>query len=396
MRLTASHDGKPLLALAPARSLRERVSQVWGDDLAASMVAVDDVRGPIRVHGVVEKPSDVGTNARRVLLIVNGRAVRDTGIVRAVESAYRTTIPSGARPSLVLAIDLPGDDVDVNVHPAKAEVRFRDRWSLEGVVEGAVRRALGTVESVAGVRIWSPALATPPRVDVEVLRASPPSGPLFAPTTSPSAHTVAAHPDARPDAFAPDEPIEIPPLLQLRRTWMMAERADGVVLIDQHSAHERILYERFMRTLESGEAPAQRLLLPLTLHLSPAEADVVDADRPLLERLGFEIEGFGGDTLLISAVPLPHPRFDAARCLRETLATLAGDRDTAAHARHERLAATVACKAAIKAGDVLALAEMRALYADLARTTLAAHDVHGRATIVVLSWDELERRFGRQ
>jgi DNA mismatch repair protein MutL len=177
---------------------------------------------------------------------------------------------------------------------------------------------------------------------------------------------------------------------------MMAERDDGVVLIDQHSAHERILYERFMRTLESGDAPAQRLLLPLTLHLSPAEADVVDATRPMLERLGFEIEGFGGDTLLISAVPLPHPRFDAARCLRETLAALAGDRDAASHARHEKLAATVACKAAIKAGDVLQLAEMRALYAELARTTLAAHDVHGRATIVVLTWDELERRFGRQ
>ncbi len=397
LRLTASHDGKTQLSLAPAASLRERVGQVWGDDLAGSLVAVDDVRGPVRVHGVIEKPSDVGTSARRVLLIVNGRAIRDTGIVRAAEAAYRTTIPSGTRPSLVLVVDLPGEDVDENVHPAKAEVRFRDRWALEGVVEGAVRRALGTVESVAGVRVWSPAPAALARVDIEVLRAPMAIGPLFTAGSSASVGTDTPARPAVPHAVpSTDTPIEIPPLLQLRRTWMMAERDDGVVLIDQHSAHERILYERFMRTLESGDAPAQRLLLPLTLHLSPAEADVVDATRPMLERLGFEIEGFGGDTLLISAVPLPHPRFDAARCLRETLAALAGDRDAASHARHEKLAATVACKAAIKAGDVLQLAEMRALYAELARTTLAAHDVHGRATIVVLTWDELERRFGRQ
>jgi DNA mismatch repair protein MutL len=112
--------------------------------------------------------------------------------------------------------------------------------------------------------------------------------------------------------------------------------------------------------------------------------------------LGFEIEGFGGNTLLVSAVPTPHARFDAERCLRDTLSALAGDRNAAGAARHERLAATVACKAAIKAGDVLSAPEMRALYVALARTTLPAHDVHGRSTIVRLGWDELERRFGRR
>jgi DNA mismatch repair protein MutL len=409
LRLAASHDGKSLLALAPAGSLRERVGQLWGDDLARGLVPVDDVRGPIRVHGVIEKPSDVGLGTRRTVLVVNGRVVRDPGIVRAAEAAYKTTISSGVRPSLVLAIDLPGDDVDVNVHPAKAEVRFRDRWTLEGVVEGAVRRALGTSDSVSGVRVWTPAVATAPAVvDVELLRAPPPRAPLWsaAPLLADGppdgdAPSLAVPPFAtdRPAPAATDDadaPIVIPPLIQLRRTWIMAERGDGVLLIDQHAAHERILYERFMTALASGEGAAQRLLLPLTLHLSPAEADAVEVHREWLERLGFEIEGFGGDSLLVSAVPLPHPRFDAARCLRETIAQLAGDRDASAHARHERLAATVACKAAIKAGDALALPEMRALYADLARTTLAPHDVHGRSTIVVLTWDELERRFGRQ
>jgi DNA mismatch repair protein MutL len=151
-----------------------------------------------------------------------------------------------------------------------------------------------------------------------------------------------------------------------------------------------------MRTLERGDAPAQRLLFPITLHLSPAEGDAFEAHRELFERLGFEIDGFGGHTLMVSAVPMPHDRFDAPRCLRETLDALTGDRDAAAAARHERLAATLACKAAIKGGDLLSPDEMRALYVALAGTTLPAHDVHGRSTIVQLPWDEVERRFGRR
>jgi DNA mismatch repair protein MutL len=194
----------------------------------------------------------------------------------------------------------------------------------------------------------------------------------------------------------PSDMIQVPPLTQWRRTYLSFEHEQGLVLIDQHSAHERVLFERFMRVIENGESPAQRLLFPLTLHLGPAQAEAFENNRESLERLGFEIEGFGGHTLLVRAVPMPHPRFDAERCLRETLDALAGDRTGAAAARHERLAATVACKAAIKAGDSLSLGEMNALYVALARTTLPAHDVHGRATIVRVGWDELERRFGRR
>jgi DNA mismatch repair protein MutL len=392
----ATHDDKPVLAWPTASSLRERVAAVWGADVAESFVAVDDIEGPVRVHGLTEKPSDVGTVARRFWLAVNGRAVRDNGIVRAAETAYRTTIPAGVRPSMLLAIDLPGADVDVNVHPAKAEVRFRDRWPLERTVERAVRRALGTMESASGIRVWSPAPRRDAPVDVEALRPAS-DGPLFAGGTA--ARAPAAHEGTQPAsavAELQEVALDVPPLQQVRRTWMLAERDDGVLLIDQHSAHERVLYERFVASLDHGAAPAQRLLFPLTLHLSPAEAEAFEANRDAFVRLGFEVEGFGGDTLIVNAVPMPHPRFDAARCLRESLAALAGDREASAHARHERLAATVACKAAIKAGDVLSPPEMRALYADLARTTLAPHDVHGRATIVLLSWDELERRFGRQ
>jgi len=310
-----------------------------------------------------------------------------------------------------LTIDLPGSEVDVNVHPAKAEVRFKDRWQVQRVVEGAVRRALGNWETAPGIRTWSPIKRDATAVDVAALRQNV-TGTLFArPLPGDGSSSVdgvlggpagsaaddfegSVAPGADGPAFA--EAVHVPVLQQLRRTWLLAESDDGVLLIDQHSAHERVLYERFMGALERGSEPAQRLLFPLTMHLSPAEAEAFEQNRDLLVRLGFEVEGFGGDTLIVNAVPFPHTRFDAPRCLRETLAELAGDRDSSAHARHERLAATVACKAAIKAGDSLSPAEMRGLYSDLARTKLAPHDVHGRATIVLLSWDELERRFGRQ
>jgi DNA mismatch repair protein MutL len=190
--------------------------------------------------------------------------------------------------------------------------------------------------------------------------------------------------------------VEVPPLMQLRRTYLMFERGEGVVLIDQHSAHERILFEQFMNVLERGAAPSQRLLFPATLHLGPAEGDAFEANRDTLMKLGFEVEPFGGHSIIVSAVPMPHPRFDALRCLRDTLDALTGDRVPSTAARHERLAATVACKAAIKGGDFLSPAEMQALYVGLANTTLPAHDVHGRSTIVQITWDELDRRFGRK
>ena len=189
---------------------------------------------------------------------------------------------------------------------------------------------------------------------------------------------------------------DVPPLIQLRRTYLMFEVDTGVVLIDQHSAHERVLYEQFMASLESGSSPSQRLLFPLTLQLTPDETEALDAHRDLLERLGYELGEFGGQTVIVHAVPMPHPRFDAERCLRDTLSALTGDRAAAGAARHQQLAATVACKAAIKAGDALAPQEMRALFAALRDCKLPAHDVHGRSTIVQLSWDELERRFGRR
>ena len=401
VRINVVHDGRNALTLPPVASVRSRLGAMWGGRYAEDLLDVEDVAGPIHVSGLVQRPADVGTSTRRAFLSINGRAVRDTGIARAVETAYRSTIVGGLRPSFFLHVTLPAEAVDVNVHPAKAEVRFRDRWTLERAVETAVRRALGNFDAGASLGSrgapFSPAAFQPSlNPGPEILQpVSYNSSPLFGERSESYSREPAMH--GSPAATGESRPpATVPPLFQLRRTYIGFEHEDGLVLIDQHSAHERVLYEQFMNTLESGSAPAQRLLLPLTLHLGPAEGEAFDSNREYLERLGFEVEGFGGHTLIVNTVPMPHPRFDAERCLRETLDALTGDRVAGTAAKHERLASTVACKAAIKAGEELSHGEMRALFAALRDTTLPAHDVHGRSTIVHLTWDEVERRFGRR
>jgi DNA mismatch repair protein MutL len=169
-----------------------------------------------------------------------------------------------------------------------------------------------------------------------------------------------------------------------------------VVIVDQHSAHERVLYETVLAQLTGADAPAQRLLLPLTLELTDEELDAVETHAEQLRRTGFEVEPFGGRAVVIHAVPSPHPRFDAESCFRETVADLARGRFGGWANRLERFAATYACRAAVKAGQRLDEREMRELLLRLFATELPPHDVHGRSTIVQLPREELERRFGRR
>jgi DNA mismatch repair protein MutL len=399
VRFDLWHDERRAMSAPPAVSLRVRLGALWGVQYADALLEVDDVAGAIHVSGLVERPANVGTATRRVFLSVNGRAIRDAGLVRAAESAYRSTIPAGTRPAVYLEVSVPSDSIDVNVHPAKAEIRFQDRWTVERAVERAVRQALGTFDSSASMgRSFLGGITTrseTPVVDRDVLAARVEDDPLFQSGDGRADIADATSAAAAAGSERTRGESVVPPLTQLRRTYIMFEHEDGVVLIDQHSAHERVLYESFMRDVEGGSASSQRLLLPFTLTLSAHELEAFELNREYFDRLGFEIEPFGGNALIVQAVPVPHPRFDAERCLRDTLASLTGDRAAAAAGRHERLVATIACKAAIKGGDLLSGSEMQALFVALRDTNLPAHDVHGRSTIVQLAWAEVERRFGR-
>jgi DNA mismatch repair protein MutL len=187
------------------------------------------------------------------------------------------------------------------------------------------------------------------------------------------------------------------PMWQLHNTYIVAQTRTGIVLVDQHSAHERVLYEQLMRDFDRGAAATQRLLFPLTLRLSAAECATVEELQGVLERGGWEVEPFGGDHVIVHAAPQPHPGFDAERCLREMIGELTAGSALVDPARtqHQRVALSYACKAAIKAGQPLSRGEMTELFDRLFATELPYHDIHGRPTVVQLSLAELHRRFGR-
>ena len=186
------------------------------------------------------------------------------------------------------------------------------------------------------------------------------------------------------------------PVLQLFDTYLVYASDTGIVIVDQHSAHERVLYEEVLKQLAGDRGSAQHLLIPVTIELTDEELDAVEAYRDVLDGVGFEVTPFGGRTVALNAVPNPHPRFDAARCFREMVADLARGRFGGWANRMERFAATYACRAAVMAGDRLSEREVRELLLRLFATTLPPHDVHGRSTIVQLPLEELERRFGRR
>ncbi|HMV34152.1 MAG TPA: hypothetical protein PKA50_18690, partial [Gemmatimonadales bacterium] len=262
----------------------------------------------------------------------------------------------------------------------------------ERAVEEAVRDALGKLEAAAlvggsGRREFLP-------VGTGSLPAAYDAAPgLFAPLEAAAATTDDGF-DAAPAA---DRPAwELGPITQLFNTYLVYESADGLVFVDQHSAHERVLYEQVMERLTGGGLPGQRLLLPVTLDLTDEELEVVEQYGEVLRRVGYEVEPFGGRTVALQAVPTPHPRFDATRCFQELVADLARGRFGGWANRLERFAATYACRAAVKGGDPLDEREQRELLARLFGCALPPHDVHGRATIVQLPREELERRFGRR
>jgi DNA mismatch repair protein MutL len=381
---TLTSDDRTLLDVRPAARPIDRLYAVWGRTLADTLVPIAYREGPLEVHGFAQRPADAKPAGRKGYVFVRGRSVRDLFLLRAAEAGYRSTVAPGDRPSLILELELAGDLVDVNVHPAKLEVRFRDKFFVAKVVEEAVRQALGPL--VAAAPLVGAGAVAGLGIGVGGGGASWVGGPASAASAPAELFPSAA---GAPPARSPT------PLLQVFDSYIVFQSDSGVAIVDQHSAHERVLFESVMRQLAGTGAPAQRLLLPLTLEFATPELEAIDVHRELLARAGFELEPFSGRSVVVHTAPNPHPRFDAARCLQELVADLAGGRFGGLANRLERFAATFACRAAIKAGQHLESGEMSELITQLLSATLPAHDVHGRPTIVQLARGELERRFGR-
>jgi len=455
--LALSHPGiafslasneREVLSLPAVPSLAARVGGIWGGDMADELMPVAHRDGDTALTGLIQRPHSATPGGRRAYLFVNGRPFGEKLLVRAADRGYRTTIPEGVHPSLFLFLEVPDGDVDVNVHPAKAEVRFRDRAAVERLVEEGVRAALSALAStpalgrrdpVEGVPSFSTSAGATYRRAEAGLRATreappfgeprlpaapgggrvgyggmpAPLGPQRAaqrpPETSQMALFFSGAPQAAEEGDGvgaeeggrgePEGEVQAPPpvMWQVHNTYILAETRTGLILVDQHSAHERVLYEELVRGIERGERASQRLLFPLTLRLSPAEYALVEEVSGILLRAGFEIEPFGGRAVIVHGVPNPHPHFDAERCLREMIAELTEGSDLVDSVRSQgqRIALSFACKGAIKAGQKLSQEEMRELFDRLFATELPYHDIHGRPTVIQLSLKELHNRFGR-
>ncbi len=429
--------GRILLELPPAADLTARVAALWGREAATTLIALSTESEGLQVRGLIQRPDAAKSGFRRAHLFVNGRPFRSRTLLSALDRGYRTTISERVRPWAFLYLRMPPGTVDMNVHPAKAEVRFRDDAAVEAFVEEAVRAGLTSEASAATLdtQLAPPQLLvrepSPPRPDKKpevesqtalFLSASAPmpSGTMPPPGAAPSSggapfsgtaaspgssaagavtYGVTGRGAATDEVSADPVPVleERPRLWQVLNTYVLAETREGLIIIDQHSAHERILFERLSRAFEESGETGQRLLFPLTIRLTKAEFEQVEALTGILHRVGFEIEGFGGNTIIVHAVPDPHPYFDPERCLREMIDELVTGSDLTRSAKnqHEKIAMTFACKGAIKAGQRLSETEMQELFDQLFATELPYHDVHGRPTIVRLSKSELERKFGR-
>ena len=398
-------DGRPGFDLPP-QDPRARVAALLGAGAGAALLPVAAERGELRLSGFAAAPSLTRATASELHLIVNGRPVADQTLRTAVRVAYREVIPAGRYPVVALHLDLPADAVDVNVHPAKAELRFRDAAGVRGLIIGALARTLAAPVGGFGASVARPPLRfAPPRAG---WRGAPAEhrDHGFAEAQLP----LAAPPAARSET-APDLAAEFPlgaPLAQVLDTYVIAVAADAsLVLVDQHAAHERLTHEALRVQLLDGGVRAQPLLLPAVVDLPPAEAARLLDHAADLTRLGLEIEAFGPGAVLVRALPAvlgsPEPG-PLLRDLAEQLSewgeapesALPASAGTGLAARLEAALARLACHGSVRAGRRLGLAEMEALLRQMERTPRAATCSHGRPTFLKLGKSDLERLFGRR
>lgn len=413
-------DGRPVLDLAAASDgprgfVPERIAALLGRDVGEAVVEAHEERDGLVVRALLALPAVHRNHARHQYLFVNGRPVRDRTMAGCLRAAYGDLLPHGRHPVAAVFLELPPERVDVNVHPQKAEVRFRDPERVRGFLIGALRRALASANRRAGVRAALTPAAPPPRAGGAGGWAVPlPPQALVRALAEAAAPWAgggsATEPDAGGDAGARSGPAAAEsgdlaaagPLGVARAvlfdTYVVAERPDAVVLVDQHAAHERIVYEDLKAQLAQGGIARQGLLVPEVVELEPGEARVLAEHAAALARFGLVVDPFGPAAVVVREIPaLLAGRLDA----RRLLADLAQDLATAgeAHSLEERILqvlATAACHGSVRAGRRLTLAEMDALLRRIESTPGADRCNHGRPTYIVLPRGELERMFARR
>jgi DNA mismatch repair protein MutL len=385
----------------------ERLRQALGDDFASNSVALDARREALRLSGRVGLPTYSRPNASQQFLCVNGRAVRDKTLAGALRGAYLDFLPPDRHAVAALFVECDPAQVDVNVHPAKAEVRFRDAAAVRALIVGAIKQRLGealhrasTTGGTATILALRPAqqyrgASYSSRWD---WRASPAAPQLAEPT---QASFVEATPSGPPASAVMSERDLAAPLgaarAQLHENYIIAQTRDGVVIVDQHAAHERIVYERLKRQRETDAIERQTLLTPLIVDLDPDAAALIDAHAAELAGLGLVVEGFGPGAVMVREAPAAMAQGDLAGLVRDLAADLAADDGAQSLERRlDRWLGTFACRHSVRSGRALKPDEMNALLRTMEATPGAGQCNHGRPTYVELKLSDIERLFGRR
>jgi DNA mismatch repair protein MutL len=411
-------DERVLLRLPPAAAREDRLAALLGRDFAANSVPVAASRDGFALSGLIGLPTLNRALPRDQYLVVNNRPVRDKLLVGAVRGAYHDLLARDRHPVVALFLDGPPDAIDVNVHPAKTEIRFRDAGLVRGLIVGALRHALeaagqrvSTTASAAALAAFRPGSGGA-RPSAMPRFSFPPSAPprglsetaaaMFMPRALSGAAPIAPEP---PPGTNPEPSADMPPgdrplgraRAQLHGTYILAETARGIVLVDQHAAHERLVYERMKEALARHGVARQVLLLPEIVELDPAAADRLASRAEELIEFGLVLEPFGSGAVIVREVPALVPGLDVGALVRDLADELAEWGDALAlRERVESVCGTLACHSSVRAGRNLTREEMDALLRQMEATPNSGQCNHGRPTYVELALGDIERLFGRR
>lgn len=415
------HDGRQVIGVPPGQDGPARVAALTDRALAANSIAIDFEREGVRLGGIAGLPTFHRGIADHQYLFVNGRPVKDRLLAGAVRGAYADLMARDRHAVVALFLDVPPELVDVNVHPAKTEVRFRDPQLVRGMIVSGLRRAIDSASqrsaqpaNDAAMRLWqregdgfagyaSPAVTGALAGDSGFSMGNPVAfagSQVEAVSRRFDGFADFAPPSARAEPAAIPVPAEAPLGVargQVAATYIVAEAADGLVLVDQHAAHERLVLERIRAGVGEGGVAAQRLLLPDVVELDEPACDRLEARAADLAAFGLEIERFGPAAMLVRATPAPLGQVDAARLLIDIADDLAAhDAPLSLPERIDHVAATMACHGSVRAGRTLSVAEMNALLREMEATPHSGQCNHGRPTWVKLGHGDIEKLFGRR
>ena len=416
---TLEHDGRRAVAVQPRAGVAARAAELIDRALADNAVAIDFVRGELRLTGIAGLPTYNRGVADHQYLFVNGRPVKDRLLAGAVRGAYADMLARDRHAVLALFVEVPPSEVDVNVHPAKTEVRFRDAAGVRGAIVSGLRQALASADKRSvqapaddAMRAWQHEPVPP------YLPGQGPATSIFggfgwqdrgarrvgetqsawrgyeaAIMTAPAGR---AEPGAAPPPEAAEHPLGVA-RGQIAATYIVAEAEDGLVIVDQHAAHERLVLERLRASGERGEAASQALLLPEVVELDEADCDRLEGAADALARHGLGVERFGPGAMLVRNVPAALAKGDAHALLRDVADDLAHNGDALLLGeRLDHVLATMACHGSVRAGRVLSVAEMNALLREMERTPRSGQCNHGRPTWIKLAMSDVEKLFGRK